>query len=169
MAPGTASVYYGGAVYYHRMVNATTNHMMRVSPSGGSPAVVASDSIADDNYRSITATQNRLYWVSGSLNGIASIAAPTGVGTSAPDLFWAESGVRALASDVDTVYWVTANTLERCPARACDDASRRVLVSAALDFSAVAVDAEAIYWVSGIATDPNTGNVMQGSVWKIAK
>src|SRR5262245_53157615 len=119
MSPGTASISYGGSVYYHRAVNATTNYMMRISPSGGSPAIVASDAIADDNYRSITATQNHLYWVSGSLNGIAWVAIPTGVGTSPPDLFWSETGVRAVASDNDNMYWVTSNSLERCPALAC--------------------------------------------------
>jgi hypothetical protein len=164
---GQASVAYGGAIYYQQTTGGIS-YIARISPAGGSAAVVATDSIGGD-YKSITATNGHLFWISGSVRALVWIPIPTGVGTSAPDVFFAESGIRSVTSDADNIYWVTETTLETCPASGCSNALRRVLLSLNLDFSAVAVDDQALYWVSGIARNPFNGNDMQGSVWKLAK
>lgn len=75
-------------------------------------------------------------------------------GTCSSPAFWTASGdgVVGLAVDGTSAYWITAVSpwrLMTCPESGCPASGPTVLTDVAPPSSAVAVDANAVYWISG--------------------
>ena len=112
------------------------------------------------------ASESAAFWVSGS--ALVTAPLPNGVGIEAPISIRPVINVGGLVVDGAELYWSTRTglTVNTCRLPACIDA--RVLAISVGEPSDLAVDATAVYWVTGNAYLENQ-EAVPGTVWKLAR